>query len=193
MIGLEEVRADKRVSPAQLVEAALADKNKGNIGLAYTYNEPLVGYEFVLDCARAGAEAGLQNVLVTNGYICREPLFRLLPYIQAMNIDFKGFSEAYYVKLGGDPETVMETIRLASEVCHVEITTLIVPGENDSEEEIKELAGWLSSVDPEIPLHISRFFPGWQMTDRGPTPVETIYAFAAIARKYLRYVYEGNC
>ena len=193
MAGLDAAGPARRVRPAQLVEAAQAAERKGNIGLAFTYNEPLVGYEFVMDCAKPAAEAGLLNVLVTNGYICREPLLALLPYIHAMNIDLKGFREAYYAKLGGDLVTVRETIEAAHNLCHVEITTLIVPGENDSEEEIADAARWLASLDPSIPYHVSRFFPKWQMTDREPTPVDKVYALASVARQYLHNVYEGNC
>ncbi len=182
-----------RVKPEELVAAALAEKSRGNIGLAYTYNEPLVGYEFVLDCAKLATAAGLKNVLVTNGYVCPQPLEELLPYIQAMNIDLKGFTQEYYAKLGGDLETVKATIKRAAAACHLEVTTLIVPGENDSEVEMVEMAAWLASIDKEIPYHVSRFFPHWQMRDRGPTPVEKVYALAAAARRYLTHVYEGNC
>ena len=193
MIGADELPSVEKMQPAQLVEAALSARSSGNIGLAYTYNEPLVGYEYVLDCAAPASAAGLQNVLVTNGFINPTPLQDLLPHIQAMNIDLKGFSEGYYKKLGGDLSTVMETIKMAAGVCHVEITTLVVPGENDSEEEIASLAAWLAGISPDIPYHISRFFPRWQMMDREPTPVRQIYALANVARKHLRYVYEGNC
>ena len=193
MIGLPEAGQGRQMKPTQLVEAAFAERKHGNIGLAYTYNEPFVGYEYVMDCAKLAAEAGLLNVLVTNGYICPEPLAALLPYIHAMNIDLKGYREKYYRKLGGDLETVKETIIAASKACHVEVTTLIVPGENDSEEEMRELAGWLASIDPEMPYHVSRFFPRWKMTDRGPTPVRRVYELAKIARQYLLHVYEGNC
>ncbi|MEL7622664.1 MAG: AmmeMemoRadiSam system radical SAM enzyme [Clostridiales bacterium] len=185
--------AADRIKPEELVAAALAEKNRGNIGLAYTYNEPLVGYEFVLDCAKLATAAGLKNVLVSNGYVCRQPLEELLPYIQAMNIDLKGFTPEYYAKLGGDLETVKATIKRAAAACHVEVTTLIVPGENDSEAEMMAMAAWLASIDKAIPYHVSRFFPHWQMKDRGPTPVEKVYALAATARRYLTYVYEGNC
>ena len=193
MVGRSAIQAGAPMRAERLVEAALAERERGNIGLAYTYNEPLVGYEFVLDCAKCASEAGLQNVLVTNGYICREPLQKLLPYIQAMNIDLKGFRQGYYAKLGGDLETVKETIALASKVCHVEVTTLIVPGENDGDQEIAELAEWLSTVNPETPYHVSRFFPRWKMADREPTPIKKIYQLAKVARQSLRYVYEGNC
>ena len=193
MIGSSSVRPGPKTEPEGLVEAALAERARGNIGLAYTYNEPLVGYEFVMDCAALAAEAGLQNVLVTNGYVCREPLLKLLPYIHGMNIDLKGFREDYYARLGGGLETVKETIVLASAVCHVEVTTLIVPGENDDGGEIAELAAWLAGISPDIPYHVSRFFPRWKMTDRGPTPVKIVYEMAKVARCFLRYVYEGNC
>jgi pyruvate formate lyase activating enzyme len=194
MAGAEIRRSAKGgevFSPAELV--ALAQGRRENIGLAYTYNEPLIGYEFVRDCARLANQAGLRNVLVTNGMICREPLLALLPDIHAMNIDLKGFTGRFYDWVGGSLETVKETIRLAAAACHVEVTTLIVPGENDSAAEIGELAGWLASVSPTIPLHITCFFPRWQLTDRPPTPVATVYRLARTARRYLRYVHEGNC
>jgi len=181
------------VSPETLVEKALALVKQGNIGIAYTYNEPLVGYEYVLDCAKLAREHTLKNVLVTNGTICEKPLLELLPYIDAMNIDLKAFTERFYKMIGGDLETVKQTIRLAARTSHVEITTLIVPGENDSEAEMDALSLWLASVDPEIPLHVTRFFPRWKMTDRDATPVKTVYALAQIARRHLKYVYEGNC
>jgi len=193
MAGLLGVTPHSTIPPEQLIRAALAQRRRGNIGLAYTYNEPLVGYEYVLDCAKRAAEAGLVNVLVTNGFICRAPLLELLPYIKAMNIDLKGFRQEFYTKLGGDLEAVKETIVLTASLCHVEVTTLIVPGENDSEAEIDELAAWLAGVDPDIPYHVSRFFPHWQMHDRSPTPIDTVYRMAKIARKHLKHVYEGNC
>lgn len=176
-----------------LVYKANELKSKGNIGIAYTYNEPLISYEFVMDCAKLAKEQGLKNVVVTNGYICEEPLLEILPFIDAFNIDLKGFSQRFYDKLSGDLETVKNTIKMAAKHCHVEVTTLIIPGENDKEEEIKALSGWLSGISPEIPLHITRFFPRWKMTDRDSTPVKTVYRLAEIARRNLKYVYEGNC
>ena len=133
------------------------------------------------------------NVLVTNGTIEEGPWRALLPLIDAVNIDLKGFTEGWYRTLGGDLETVKRSITLAVEHCHVEVTTLIVPGENDSEEEMRALSGWLSSVSPEIPLHVSRFFPRHHMTNRPPTPMETVYRLAHVARERLSYVYTGNC
>lgn len=180
-------------SPEALVQLALALRPRGNLGLAYTYNEPLVGYEFVRDCAAMVREAGMFNVLVTNGTIEEAPWRALLPLIDAVNIDLKGFTEAWYRRLGGDLETVKRSIALAAEACHLEVTTLVVPGCNDGEDELRALSGWLASLSPDIPLHISRFFPRHRMNDLPPTPVDTVYRLAAVARERLRYVYTGNC
>lgn len=179
--------------PEKLVRQAESLKERGNIGLAYTYNEPLIGYEFVRDCAALVHEAGMLNVLVTNGTIEDGPWRELLPLIDGVNIDLKGFTEEYYHRLGGDLETVKHSIILAAGNCHVEVTTLIVPGENDSEGEMRSLSTWLASVNPEIPLHVSRFFPRYHMTGRPPTPVDKVYRLAQVAREKLRYVYTGNC
>lgn len=181
------------ISPEALVQKAGELEPRGNIGLAFTYNEPLVGYEFVRDCSALIHERGLKNIVVTNGMICREPFLQLLPLIDAMNIDLKGFTEDFYKKIGGDLKTVKQTIALAAPKTHVEVTTLVVPGENDSEEEMEALAAWLCSVSPGIPLHVSRFFPAYRMLDRDPTSVEKVYALAAVAKKHLQYVYTGNC
>lgn len=181
------------LSPDSLADQAWQLRGRGNIGVAYTYNEPLVGYEYVRDCARQVRARGLVNVLVSNGTICEEPWKGLLPWLDAVNIDLKGFTEAWYRRLGGDLESVKRSIRLAAEACHVEVTTLLVPGENDSPEEIRALAAWLAEVNPDIPLHLSRFFPRYRMQDRPPTPVKRVYALAEEARTYLRFVYTGNC
>ena len=161
--------------------------------MAYTYNEPLVGYEYVRDCAELVHQAGLVNVLVTNGTIAEKPWRELLPLLDAVNIDLKGFTQSWYRRLGGDLETVRRSITLAAERCHVEVTTLVVPGENDSEEEMRALSVWLASVSPDIPLHVSRFFPRHRMADRPATPVDTVCRLADLAREQLRYVYTGNC
>jgi pyruvate formate lyase activating enzyme len=191
MVGGAEVDTAE-ITCKELVAKALTFKDRGNIGIAYTYNEPLIGYEFVRDCATLAKENGLKNVVITNGYICEEPLKAILPVIDAFNIDLKGFTEEYYHKLRGDLATVKQSIEIASKHCHVEVTTLIVPGENDSDEEMEALSGWLASINPEIPLHISRFFPRWQMRDKEATPVKDVYHLADIARKKLKYVHEGN-
>ncbi len=190
------------ISPEELAAAAVYYEKQGNIGIAFTYNEPLIGYEFVRDTARLVHEAGLANVLVTNGTAEPEILEELLPYIDAMNIDLKGFTEHYYREvLGGSLESVLSFIRRAVRSCHVEITTLVVPGENDSEEEIREIAGWISALTDEhgerigdrIPLHLSRFFPRFHMQDRPATSVRQILRLAETAREQLRHVYPGNC
>ena len=190
------------VSPEALVAAALRAKAQGNIGLAFTYNEPLIGWEFVRDTAALAHEAGLVNVLVTNGTAEAPILEALLPHIDAMNIDLKGFSARRYAEvLGGDLETVKAFIARAVRACHVELTALIVPGENDTDAEMRALTEWVAALEgaddqaagADIPLHVSRFFPRFHMTDRPATPVETVYRLADVARERLRYVYTGNC
>ena len=181
------------ISPEQLADRAAQLVPQGNIGAAYTYNEPLVGYEYVRDCAALVHHRSMVNVLVTNGTIEVQPWRSLLPFIDAANIDLKGFTRSWYRRLGGDLDTVKRSIVLAAERCHVEITTLLIPGENDSVNEIRALARWLASVSPDIPLHLSRFFPRYQMRDRSPTPVERVYQLADEAQNWLTYVYTGNC
>lgn len=192
MAGEAEIQTVE-VSPEQLAAKAAELRTHGNIGVAYTYNEPLVGYEYVRDCAGLVHERGMINVLVTNGTVEEAPWRQLLPLIDAVNIDLKGFTPEWYHRLGGDLDTVKRSIALAAERCHVEVTTLLVTGENDSAEEIRTLAQWLASVSPDIPLHLSRFFPQYKMTDRPPTPVERVYRLAEAAREHLSYVYTGNC
>ncbi|MBR0418579.1 MAG: AmmeMemoRadiSam system radical SAM enzyme [Erysipelotrichaceae bacterium] len=182
------------ISPEQLVKIAGRYTDSGNIGIAYTYNEPLVGYEYVRDSAKLVHEAGLKNVLVSNGSVELKILEEIIPYIDAMNIDLKGYSENYYKKLlKGDRKQVLDFIEEAAKHCHIELTTLIIPNENDSIEEMKELSSWIASIDKTIPLHISRFFPCFNMTDRGPTSVKRVYDLADVAREKLDYVYTGNC
>ena len=192
MAGDGELRVEE-VFPEALAALAEEFKPRGNIGAAYTYNEPLIGYEYVRDCAAAVHARGMLNVLVTNGAIEEAPWRGLLPLIDAANIDLKGFNGAWYKRLGGDLETVKRNISLAAKHCHVEVTTLLIPGENDGEDEIRAIARWLAELDPDIPLHLSRFFPRYRMTNRPPTSVETVYRLADIARESLRWVYTGNC
>ena len=139
MVGEGELEMAE-LSPEALADKALELRHCGNIGVAYTYNEPLVGYEYVRDCAALIHERGMVNVLVTNGTIEDAPWRALLPLIDAVNIDLKGFTPEWYKRLGGDLETVKCSIRLAAEQCHVEVTTLLIPGENDSVEEVRALA-----------------------------------------------------
>jgi len=167
-------------------------ESQGNIGIAYTYSEPSVWFEYVLDTAMAARHAGLKNVLVTNGFINLEPLQALLPYLDALNIDVKAFNnDFYHTVCSGELESVKRTVELASSVCHVEITTLLVPGLNDEQEEIKQLAQWLAGINPNIPLHFSRYFPNHKM-DVAPTPEGTMKMAQQIANQFLNYVYLGN-
>lgn len=181
------------VSPEILTEKALELKSAGNIGIAFTYNEPLTGFEFVRDTSQLAHRKGLKTVAVTNGSFTSETARQVLPHLDALNIDLKGFTEEYYQRLGGSLETVKAFIVMASKWCHVEVTTLIVPGENDSHEEIDQLSQWIASVDPEIPLHVTRFFPCWNMQDRDPAPVRHIYELAEAAGRHLNNVFTGNC
>lgn len=188
-----DLSEDCFLSPEALAAMAAEYRKKGNIGVAFTYNEPLVGWEYVFDTARLVKEAGMKNILVTNGMASPEILKKLLPYIDAMNIDLKGFREEYYQKLGGSLAVVKEFIQTAAADCHVELTTLIVPEENDGISEMEEEAEWIAAINREIPLHVSRFFPRYRMEDRPATDVTKVYALAETARKYLEYVYTGNC
>ncbi|NLM70288.1 MAG: AmmeMemoRadiSam system radical SAM enzyme [Firmicutes bacterium] len=181
------------LSPRQAVDLALQLKAKGNIGLAYTYNEPLVGYEYVADCAALARQHGLKNVLVSNGYCCQEPLSELLPLIDAVNFDLKAFNDQFYRNIGGDLDTVKQSIVLAAELTHIEVTTLIIPNENDSEAEISALARWLAGIRRDIPLHLTRFFPRYQYSDRSSTDLKQLRKLAEIAKTELDYVYLGNC
>ena len=189
-------------TPEDLARAAAYYQNQGNIGIAFTYNEPLIGYEFILDTAKLIKELGMKTVLVTNGTAELKVLEKLAPYIDAMNIDLKGFTDRYYREvLKGDRKMVMDFIARAAQVCHVEVTTLIIPGENDSEEEMDALSSWIAGLTDEhgkrigqsIPLHISRFFPRFHMQDRRATEVRLVYRLAEVARRNLTYVYTGNC
>lgn len=180
------------LAPAQVVELARQLTPRGNIGVAYTYNEPLINYEFLYDTARLIRQAELKNVVVTNGSITSAPLRELLPHLDAMNIDLKCFRPESYRQLGGDLPTVKSAIELSASHCHVEVTTLVVPGFNDQPADMHAQCAWLARIDAEIPLHLSRFFPHHRMTQPSPTPLETLHELAAIARQYLRHVHLGN-
>lgn len=178
----------EEVTPDALVRTAIKLRERGNIGLAFTYNEPLVGYEYVRDCAKLARQNGLKTVLVTNGMINDEPFAELLPQIDALNIDLKGFTARFYDGLRGDFETVKNTIEKAQKNCHVEVTTLVIPEENDSVDDMERQAAWLASLRPDIPLHLTRFYPRYHYSERASTPPETIRVLVNVARKHLRYV-----
>lgn len=181
------------ISPQELTERAQKYRPVGNIGVAFTYNEPLIGWEYVRDTAKLVHACGMKTVLVTNGSASLLVLEELLPCVDAMNIDLKGFGREYYRKLGGDLDTVKAFIARAAKDCHVELTTLIVPGENDGLQEMEEEAEWIASVNRDIPLHLTRFFPRYRMMDREATDVRRIYELKETAERYLPYVYAGNC
>ncbi|NPV27032.1 MAG: AmmeMemoRadiSam system radical SAM enzyme [Firmicutes bacterium] len=182
------------LSPAEVVDYTLKVKKRNPqcIGIAYTYSEPLVWYEFVLATAKLAQATGLKNVLVTNGYIQEKPLAELLPYIDALNIDVKGFTPEFYRRLcGGELKPVLKTAEIARQHCHVEITTLLIPGLNDTTGELKELVAWVYSLGPETPLHFSRYYPNYKL-ELEPTPLATLHRARELAKEKLYYVYLGN-
>lgn len=178
--------------PEQLAASSTAPYN--NIGIAFTYNEPMIWYEYIYHTAKILKEISphLSIVLVTNGYVEAAPLENLLPYVDAINVDLKSMQQKYYRKIcGGDLEPVLRTIEMAQEKCHIEITTLLVNGLNDSEEETEKIADYISSLNNNIPIHLSRYFPSYKMT-RPATNINLMKRASEIARKYLNYVYLGN-
>ncbi len=181
------------ILPDELAGLAEQEKSRGNIGLAYTYNEPLVGFEYVLDCARLIRRQSMKNVLVTNGFINQEPLEELLPLIDAMNIDLKAWQPDFYRTIcRGELQPVLETIRRSAASCHVEITTLLIPGLNDQAGDIEALAAWLADIDPNMPLHLTRHHPDYQMPEPQPIDLRRMSLLAEIAGKHLKKVLLGN-
>jgi pyruvate formate lyase activating enzyme len=191
MVSENEV-VTRYVAPDELAGYALRLKQQGNIGVAFTYNEPMIGFEYVRDTARTVRRQGMKNVVVTNGAVSMSVLDEVLPYVDAYNIDLKGITETYYKKLGGDLNTVKQFIEKAAAHAHVELTTLIVPGENDSAGEIIELSSWIASVNDKIPLHITRFFPRRKMLDKRPTDIALLYKLQDLAKRSLQNVFVGN-
>ncbi len=188
---ISQVKAPTReMSVQDLVQYALETVPQGNIGIGYTYNEPTVWYEFVLDCAKSVHAAGLLNVLVTNGYIAKEPLEKLLPFVDAMNIDLKGFSTDFYQNLcKGRLAPVLETISTCASHCHVELTTLVIPGWNDNPEQMADMAKWIANISPEIPLHMTRYRPSYKMTEPNMPEKKAMDVLASIASNHLNRVY----
>lgn len=185
-IHAEPLAPERVVSLAQAYDCA---------SIAYTYTEPTIFMEYVLEIAPLAVRADLANVFVTNGFMTPQAREIILPYLDAANIDLKGFSDRYYRQLcGARLQPVLDTIReLYAAGVETEVTTLVIPEENDSDEELRSIAGFLASVSPDIPWHISRFFPTYELTNRPPTPVETLRRAARIGREAgLHYVYLGN-
>lgn len=178
------------VMPEELVEIALKEKS---IGIAYTYTEPLIWYEYVRDTAKIAHEKNQVNVLVTNGYIHEEPLKQILPLIDAMNIDLKSMDEEFYRNTcKGKLSYILRAIELSYQnKVHIEITNLLIPTLNDSEEQIQKLVDFVAGLNDRIPLHFSRYFPAYKM-NLPPTPLETLQRAFILGEKKLKYVYVGN-
>lgn len=167
-------------------------EKENSIGLAYTYNEPTVYYEMMIRLAKKVKKKGKDNLLITNGFINREPLKELLQYIDAVNIDLKAFNNEFYKDIcKGNIEPVKENIKIASKYCHLEITTLLIDNRNTDREEIEKLAKFLGEIDEEIVLHLNRYYPAYKLNDP-PTKIDTLVESKKIAEKYLENVYIGN-
>lgn len=183
-----KARTDE-VSPQELVDVA---KERGSFAIAYTYNEPTIHAEYVLETSRLAHKAGLKNVLVTAGYVNAGAAHDLLDLIDAANVDLKGFQPDFYRKeLGAKLEPVKEFIREAARKIHVEVTSLIVPGKNDSDDEVEAMARFLADQSPDIPYHLSAYYPTYKYT-RDATPPAEITHLKEVAERHLRYVYPGN-
>jgi len=178
------------LSPERLVEIA---SDKLSAGIAYTYTEPFIWFEYLLDTAEFAHKKGLYNVCVTNGYINKEPLEELLPFIDAVNIDVKSMRPEFYRRIcKGNLETVIQTVETcAAAGVHVEVTNLVIPGMNDSDEDIDKLVNWLAGISRDLPLHISRYFPQHEMNVEA-TPIRRLHDIWVKAKESLNYVYVGN-
>ncbi|HAM15498.1 MAG TPA: radical SAM protein [Eggerthellaceae bacterium] len=191
--GAEDV-SWREVQPSEVVRMALDCADRNCIGIAFTYNEPLVNWEFLRDTGTLAHKAGLANVLVSNGMASEGVLETVAPLVDAANIDLKCFVDEGYRSLGGDLPTVKRTIRMlaAQPGCHVEVTTLVVPGLSDDETRIDAAARWLAGIDPDIPYHLTRFFPQHQMANVPPTPRATLHRLRDVAARHLSTVLLGN-
>lgn len=190
-VGVEEIDFHQEVSPQQLLN--YAKKYKGNIGISYTYNEPLINFEFVLETANLFQKEGYKNVLVTNGYINKEPLLELIQYVDAANIDLKSFNKEFYKRIcDGNLNFVLQTIELfLKHNKHIELTTLVIPDHNDSIEEIVQIVNYIASLSEDIPFHLSRYYPMYKFSSP-PTSVSKLIKLYEVASEKLHYVYLGN-
>lgn len=183
---------DLLTEPAKIINDAETSLN--NIGIAFTYNEPVIWFEFIRDVAVKARKKGFRIVLVSNGFINPGPLEEIISFTDAFNIDLKAFGNDFYRKLtGAELYPVLETLKsIARAGRHLEITTLVIPGLNDSADEMKAEAEWIASeLGREVPLHLSRYFPMYRREDPA-TPPETLLRLAETASKSLSYVYTGN-
>ncbi len=170
------------------------ERTPGNIGISYTYNEPAIWFEYVLDASKKLQKAGKKNVMISNGFINPAPLEKLLQYIDAFNIDLKSFSDKFYREVTHSRlAPVLETIKkIGQSDRHLELTHLVIPGLNDNPDEFREMVDWIAhEIGSEVPLHISRYFPAYLM-DNEPTPIDTLETFYRLAREKLHYVFLGN-
>ncbi len=189
------ISQDLDVPTQKVTSRWVTDKAKEckSFGIAYTYNEPFIWYEFVLETAKLAKEEGLENVLVTNGFVNPKPLEEMLPFIGAMNIDLKSIDDGFYRKYcKGAIEPVLHTIKRSVKACHVELTNLVIPGLNDSEENFSRLVDWIyDNAGADVPLHFSRYFPCYKL-DQPLTSKETLEKAYEIAKKKLKNVHLGN-
>ena len=190
----QNVKAGKspRTSPDNIVEKALSTDN--NIGIAFTYNEPSISFEYIRDTAIAAKSKGLYTVMVSNGYVNSEPLSEIIEFTDAFNIDLKAFNQDFYRKLtGADLEPVKNTLKqIAKSGRHLEVTTLVIPGRNDDEDEMTLQTEWMAGeLGKDVPFHLSRYFPNYKRKDPS-TPEGTLDKLADIASSKLIYVYTGN-
>lgn len=181
--------AHRSIQPEELVEQALV---QGASAIAYTYSEPLVHFEWMLETAKQAHRKGLKNVLVSNGFINPQPADELLEVLDAANIDFKSIRPEFYEDvIGGKVEPVMAFITQAAQRIHLELTTLVIPGYTDSREEISAIAEFIAAQHKDIPLHLSCYYPAYKF-DAPPTEPDTVFELAEIARRHLNFVYPGN-
>jgi pyruvate formate lyase activating enzyme len=184
--------AGEKMGPVEIAEAA---HSSGCQSIAYTYTEPTIFFELAYETSRRACDSGIKNLFVSNGYMSPEALEKIAPYLDGINIDLKAFTEEFYKEIcGARLGPVLDTIRLAKNLgIWVEVTTLVIPTLNDSEDELRQIAEFLRDVDVSIPWHISQFYPTYQMTNLPRTPVETLHKAREIGREIgLHYVYEGN-
>jgi pyruvate formate lyase activating enzyme len=179
----------EKINPDELVELALKRKS---FGIAYTYSEPVVHFEYVTEAASLAKRKGLKNVLVSNGFLNPEPAAALLDLMDAANIDLKSFNPDFYKReIGGNLAPVLEFLKIAAQKVLLEVTTLVIPGKNDGDGEIEEIASFIASLSPDIPLHLSCYYPTFKYSIEATTP-DAVFRLAGIAKKHLRFVYPGN-
>ncbi len=192
--SLPDETSNYNLTPKEVVNLAIKSKSKF---IAYTYTEPTIFYEYMLDIAKIARQKGLRNVMHTCGYINREPLVKLLKYMDAVNVDLKSFDSAFYHKMGtmAELQPVLDTLKtIKAEGVWLEVTNLLIPGENDSPEQIRKMCAWIKeNLGDEVPLHFSRFRPAFRLANLPPTPVEKMEEAYKIAKEAgLKYVYLGN-